>query len=112
MTLLETTLRDGDLYESLEDMPVDFVTHWAAPFTGGGKGTLPKGTTIRLVVIPRVTSPAGYYAHPLNKEEIELLLVPAEERSAPKYSGMSLVVLVEDLSKRFRKLSGAPDTVI
>jgi hypothetical protein len=34
---------DGDVYEALEDTPIKFLTHWRAPFTGGGEGTLPEG---------------------------------------------------------------------
>lgn len=29
---------DGDVYEALEDTPIKFLTHWRAPFTGGGEG--------------------------------------------------------------------------
>lgn len=36
----------GDVYESLIDQTVDYLTAWAAPFTGGGKGTLLEGEQV------------------------------------------------------------------
>ena len=96
--------RNDHLYESIEDTPVRFVTHWRAPFTGGGTGTVPKGTRVRLLVIPQVVQPSAYYARPLDSHAIEALLVPVKERTDSKFDGLSLVLTIDDLSKRFRRL--------
>jgi hypothetical protein len=94
--------RNDDLYECIEDASVSFVTHWRAPFTGGGTGTVPKGTTVRLVVNPAVVRPSAYYARPVDREAIEVILVPVADRTDSKFDGLSLVLTIEDLSKRFR----------
>jgi len=96
--------RNDDLYECIEDATVPFVTHWRAPFTGGGSGTVPKGTKVRICVNPEVYRPAAYCARPADAKALEVLLVPAEDRSNPKFEGLSLVLTIEDLSKRFRLL--------
>lgn len=41
---------DGEVYETLEDTPIKFLTHWRAPFTDGGEGILPKGTQVRVKI--------------------------------------------------------------
>ena len=98
---------DGDVYEALEDVDMPFVTHWRAPFTGGGSGTLPRGTQVRVSVASFNPTPASVYARPLNATEIELLLVCEAERTSPKYDGFSLVLSVAALNTRFRLIRGA-----
>ena len=39
---------DGDIFEAVHDTPVEYLTHWKAPFTGGGTGVLPAGTKFRV----------------------------------------------------------------
>lgn len=36
--------RKGDVYEAIKDFSVDYMTAWAAPYTGGGQGTLKRVT--------------------------------------------------------------------
>jgi len=79
---------DGDIYEALEDTLVKFLTHWAAPFTDGGSGILPKGTQIRVEVFS--PEPIGVYAQPIDREVIEDRLVKAGDRANEKYRGFSL----------------------
>src|SRR5215203_6896773 len=44
--------KEGDLYEALQDVQIDYLTSWAAPFTGSGKGILKKGERIRAMGKP------------------------------------------------------------
>jgi hypothetical protein len=39
-----------------------FVAYWAAPFTDGGAGIVPRGTRIRLQAFPFNPEPIGVYA--------------------------------------------------
>jgi hypothetical protein len=101
---MDAAPRNDDLYECLLDTPVEFVTHWRAPYTGGGTGTLPKGTKVRILVDSAVYRPAAYYARPVDAETLSLVLIPHEERANPKFDGFSLVLTLDDLEKRFRHL--------
>ena len=91
---------EGDVYEALDDVKVDFLTHWKAPFTGDGSGILPKGTRVRVSV--HGSEPVGVYAQPINRPDLEAQLVPVEQRTASNYGGFSLSIHVEQLNKLYR----------
>src|SRR5262245_15374932 len=94
--------RDGEVYEALRDIEVDFVTHWSAPFTGGGKGRLPAGTHVRVIVLSDDPEPIGVYAKAVNRPTLEQELVPAADRHAEKYAGFSLCIDTDSLNQDFR----------
>jgi hypothetical protein len=94
--------KPGEVYELLEDAEVSFVTHWDAPYTGGGKGKLRKGSRIRVVDDISDEEPLAVGAIPLAREEAETALVPEAERSAEKYAGFSLSVTTSELNRLFR----------
>src|SRR5271154_2303601 len=83
---------NGEIYEAIDDTPVRYLTHWSAPFTGGGDGTLPKGTKVQVQVNDFMPEPIGVYAQPLDRDVIERVLVPEAERKNPKYNGFSLSI--------------------
>jgi hypothetical protein len=97
--------RDGEVYESVEAVPVSFVTHWSAPFTGGGEGVLPKGTRIRVQVLD--AEPIGVHADAENAADIEDQLVGEQDRRSPTYGGYSLSISTEDLNRHFRLVQSA-----
>ena len=70
-------------------MEVLYLTHWYAPFTGGGTGVLPAGTVFVVEDDPRPTATA-VACKPENTSAIEALLVPEKERSDKKYGGFHL----------------------
>ena len=87
----------GDVYEALED----YLTHWRAPFTGGGRGTLRKGDRVTVDHEPVDSMALSVYAAPVD-QSVEARMVPASDRSDPKYDGYSLVLRTADLNRRFR----------
>jgi hypothetical protein len=97
--------RNGDIYEALEDMPIRYLTHWRAPFTGGGTGALRKGTRVRVEVPDGDIEPIGVYADPLERDAIERELIPASDRAHEKYSGYSLSIGTKSLNRQFRLVS-------
>jgi hypothetical protein len=99
---------DGDVYEALEDTPVKFLTHWRAPTTGGGEGTLPKGTKVRVNIPDWIREPISVNADPTDSQRIEDLLIPTDDRTNAKYDGFSLFISTADLNKRFRLVDAAP----
>jgi hypothetical protein len=101
---LESNVCNGDVFEALEDTPVSFVMHWRAPFTSGGKGMLPKGTKVRVLVLNAAPVPAAVYACPVEAEPVERLLVSESDRKSAGYDGFSLCMSKQDLRMRFRRV--------
>ena len=99
--------RNDDLFQCIEDIEVAFLTHWRAPYTGGGRGVLPKGTKVRVLVSPNVREPAAYYARPIDNGSVEAALVPVAERTSAKYDGFSLVLGIAELTTGFRRIQSA-----
>ena len=91
----------GDVYESLTDQEVAFMTAWCAPVSSGGKGTLLKGEQVRINAEPVDQKPIGVYALPLEYEKMEVRMVSKEDRKNPKYGGFSLLIKTVDLIKNF-----------
>jgi hypothetical protein len=92
----------GDVYESLVDQEVAFMTGWIAPVTGGGKGMLLVGERMRISADPVDEKPIGICARPLEYEKLEARMVSKEDRTNPKYGGFSLLVKTVDLIKNFK----------
>lgn len=93
--------RDGEVFEANGEIEVDYLTHWQAPYTGSGKGKLPKGTRVKVSVSQRDPEPIRVYAQPIEYLRFENELVPAAERSAAKYGGFSLSIPVAQLNTDF-----------
>lgn len=92
----------GDVYESLKDQTVDYLTAWAAPYTGSGKGTLLKGEKVWIDSAPGDKKPIGVYALPLEYDVIEQRMVPQEERENPKYGGFYFHFKTMELNQNFK----------
>lgn len=95
---------DGEHYETVDSVDVDYLTHWQAPYTGGGKGKLIKGTRVRVVVDAVMPNPIGVYAYPLEKK-LESQMVPLEDRTSRKYGGFSLWIPIAQLNREFRLIN-------
>lgn len=91
----------GDVYEALAEIPCSFLTAWAAPFTGGGEGTLYPGERIWIEHEPS-PEPISAYAIPLDYHALEQRMVPAADRTARKYGGFYLCVSTHELNTLFR----------
>lgn len=92
----------GDVYEALEDMEVDFLTAWSAPFTGGGKGALHKGDRVFVDSEPSDPKPIGSYVVAIDYEALEERIVPASDRDAERYNGFYFHFKTVDLNRRFK----------
>lgn len=92
----------GDVYESLEDQTISYLTAWSAPFTGSGEATLLKGEQIWIDSEPAGKEPLGVYALPIEYAKLEERMVPETERTAPKYGGFYFYINSIDLNTSFR----------
>jgi hypothetical protein len=93
---------EGDIYEACQETPISFLTHWKAPFTGGGDGHLPKGTLVRVTVLDWMREPISVHAMPVDAPHIENLLVSEADRKNSKYGGFSLSISTADLNRLFQ----------
>ena len=89
--------RLGDMYRIDHAFEALVMTHFAAPFTGGGKCILPAGLTFVVAQMPIETA-TGFYADPVERDAWENKLVPEQDCSADRYTGYSLVISKLDLS--------------
>ena len=99
--------RKGDIYQALADVPVRYLTAWAAPHTGGGQGTLKAGERILVdqeLVEPR---PITVYARPLNYAVVEARLISEVQRKDAEYDGYYLSLKTMDLCRLFRLVADA-----
>lgn len=99
----------GEIYELIEDAEISYLTHWSAPFTGGGKGLLRKGTQVRIAEATGDPEPISVPAYPLDKASVEVELIPEAERKADKYGGFSLSISTGELNKLFRLVTAPRD---
>jgi hypothetical protein len=94
--------KKGDVYEAAEDLQVDYLTSWAAPFTGGGTGTIKSGERVIVdqdILLPR---PIAVYVKPIDYAAMEERMVPESDRANKKYAGFYLSLKTADLSRHFR----------
>lgn len=94
--------RKGDLYESLVDQPIRYMTAWSAPYTGGGDSTILAGERVWIDDDPSDEKPIGVYAIPIEYDKLETRMVPPEDREAGKYSGFYLYVDTLVLLEKYR----------
>jgi hypothetical protein len=77
-------------------LPAIAVTHWKVAYTGGHHVTIPVGT-ILTVIDDQIPSAPGVGCMPDDYAKLEEDLIPVVDRTAVKYTGFSLSILVADL---------------
>jgi hypothetical protein len=103
-SLIPATMRfpqKGDVYEAIQDMEVEFMTAWAAPFTGGGKGMLMQGERVLVHFEPAEAKPIGAYAKAVEYKVVEERMVPASELNSRKYGGFYFYFSTIELNTKF-----------
>ena len=93
--------RKGDVYEVLTDMSVDYMTSWAAPFSGGGAGILKRGDRVIVDREPVDPKAISVSAIAVDYKEVELRMVPSSDRTSPKYIGFYFSFNTVDLNRKF-----------
>lgn len=93
--------KTGDLYEVVKALEVTFLTHWSAPYTGGGEGMLVPGDRIWLPDQLNEKASSAY-AEPVDYPELEQRFVSVSDRTDFNYSGFSIIVKTVDLNEKFK----------
>ena len=101
--LSHPTIRKGDRFVTLTEMPATGLTHWRAPFTGGFECRIPEGTVL-VAMHDSATVSTGFGVRPENYEELEKKLVPEADRTADKYGGYSFVISYREIGKRVKPI--------
>jgi hypothetical protein len=78
------------------------MTSWAAPFTGGGDGSLVGGDRVVIDTEPHDPRAISIYAVAVDYDTVERRIVPESERSDPRYSGFYFSLKTVDLNRRFK----------
>lgn len=99
--------KGGEVFEAVQDVQISYLTHFMAPFTGGGKTKLLKGERI-IVSKPNRKKPLTYYCYPIKDEEIENRVIPVLERNDPTYNGFSLSIDTQSLNIDFKQIALKP----
>jgi hypothetical protein len=102
-SLLPETIRfpgPGDVYEAIDDIEVQYVTHWLAPYTGSGSAIIKQREKI-VVDGGCDPEPLGVYALP-EDYKLEMRMIPQEDRTDGKYGGFHLSISTRDLNTKFR----------
>jgi len=95
--------KKGDRYEVREGFTAYVLTTWKAPFTGGYEKVIPQGLKFVVAFDPPASGSAvAADAEPCS--EWEALLVEAEDRADPKYSGYYLSIPFERVEKHCVRL--------
>ncbi|MBE7466563.1 MAG: hypothetical protein HS116_24100 [Planctomycetes bacterium] len=97
--------KKGDLYEALEDLTVNYLTAWQAPFTGGAECLMLKGDRVLVDDEPGQAEPITVYARAVDYERLERRIVPESDRTHPKYGGFYVALNTADLNTKFRLVS-------
>jgi hypothetical protein len=95
---------DGEVFEATCEVTVPYVMHWKAPYSGGGKTTLPCGERVRVSVPASDPEPIGVYAEPVERRGFEERVVEEADRRNPKYDGISVFLAVADIDRHFRRV--------
>jgi hypothetical protein len=85
-TVLLVRVHLGEAWIAQEPFQVGYLTHWEAPYTGGGECELPRGTIVKVISEPPSHATAAG-CRPINYDEVELIVIPEEVRQTPKYAG-------------------------
>ncbi len=97
--------QEGDIYETVGEVSVRYLTKWAAPFTGGGDGFLKQGERIVVVQPCSDPKPLRIYALPSDYEGVERRMVPEPETRKEKYRGFYLYLETVTLNLKFKLVS-------
>ena len=99
--------KGGEVFEAIDDVQIDYLTYFMAPYTGGKKAILLEGERI-IVSKPNQDKPLGYYCYPINAEEVENRIIPNSDKDAPEYNGFSLFIDTKILNKNFKQINLMP----
>jgi hypothetical protein len=97
-------IKKGDRFTTVDDTPVHGLTVWGAPYTGGFRCVIPKGTVLVVAHDP-VTGALGFTVVPEEYEKMEEVLVPEEDRTSRKYGGYYFVFTYDELGTKLVNFS-------
>ena len=98
--------REGEVWEAADDVKVEVVKRFAAPFICSGEAILPRGERVR-VMRTFEEEPLRVRARPLRYDELLPSLVRADIRDDPDFSSYQLEIGTADINQHFRRVDPA-----
>jgi hypothetical protein len=92
----------GDVYESLDNQTINYLTAWEAPSTGKGQGNLLKGEKVWINSEPVDLKAIGTYALPIEYKELEDRMISQENRENRNYNGFYFYFKTIELHSNFK----------
>ena len=92
----------GDKFRTVRALPARGLVQWRAPFTSGFECVIPQGTVL---IVDHDSAPisTGFGCVPVNRTELEVQLVPEEDRKAEKYAGYYFVLPYRHIGRELEK---------
>ena len=96
-------VKNGDRFLLLNEMDINGLIHWAAPYGTGFSCTLPRGTMV-IALGDQVDGAEGFSAIPEHDRIVADLFIDQFDRSLKKYQGFSFVFNISELGKNLKPL--------
>jgi len=106
MSIQTNRVLSGDRFIAMTDIKTTGLTTWAAPYSGSFECIIPEGTVI-LAQYDQVKGARGFACIPEKYKELEMKIVPANDRYESKYGGYHFVFLNEDIGTKLKLISRA-----
>jgi hypothetical protein len=94
---LGITLLQGERFRTTQALQVGCLTHWHAPYTGGGNEVPLPANEVFVVAHDQVPGAIAVGCDPQRYEELHDYFVATVDRENPRYAGYSLVIEVQAL---------------
>jgi hypothetical protein len=99
-------IREGDRFRTVTPIPTNALIQWLAPLTSSAACTIPAGT-ILVAVRDQKAGAVGFGCVPENYEELLPIVVPEQDRNAPKFGGYYFVLSKDDIGRLLTRLPRA-----
>jgi hypothetical protein len=100
--------KEGDVYESTEDLSSSYIITFNAPFSDGGTAVIHRGDRVVAVANRYDSQPISVYAKPFDSNKTERTLVSDKTRTDPKFAGVLFTIKTRDLNSKFVLVSEGP----
>ena len=99
-------LKVGEIYCSVKELKIDYLTHCRLPYTGGGKGILQKHVKVYLKGTSQGGRNTQVFLYPVIGRKVERNLIPKADRLDRKFDGYTIIVERAVFEQSFRPYSG------
>lgn len=96
-------VHEGNRFRAVAEIQTNALIQWRAPLTSGAACTIPTGT-ILVATHDQIVGAPGFGCVPEKYDELLPVVVPEEDRTAPKFDGYYFVLLNDDIGRSLVRL--------